>query len=47
MRSREHSQFGGSLTSASPSRLELTYVDAQLRVGRDDKGFMFVMERAE
>ena len=27
-------------------RLELTYVDEALRVGRDDKGHTFVLERA-
>ena len=26
-------------------RLELTYVDEALRVGRDDKGDVFVLER--
>jgi len=25
--------------------LEITYVDQQLRVGRDDKGLLFVLER--
>ena len=31
--------------SLARRRLELTYVDAALRVGRDDKGHVFVLER--
>lgn len=27
--------------------LEITYVDDELRVGRDDKGNIFVLERAQ
>jgi hypothetical protein len=27
--------------------LDITYVDSELRVGRDDKGNLFVLERAQ
>jgi hypothetical protein len=27
--------------------LDITYVDSQLRIGRDDKGNLFVLERAQ